>query len=127
MPDASEGARIVPAETSVRRPEARDSPIVDEPSVRGEGALGPEDERGPGAGASSADPYGLLSPRERRILALIADGLTNREIGERLGITEKTVKNHVTGLLAKLRLRHRTEAALFAVRRDIQEERGDRG
>jgi two-component system response regulator DevR len=101
--------------------------IADGRSVRGESGLRAEQEQGSSEGASSGDPYDLLSPRERRILAFIADGLTNREIGERLGISEKTVKNHVTGLLSKLRLRHRTEAALYAVRRDMEGERRDRG
>ncbi|TMK36986.1 MAG: response regulator transcription factor [Actinobacteria bacterium] len=55
-----------------------------------------------------------LSGREREILGLLSEGLTNREIGTRLFISEKTVRNHVSGLLRKLHLRHRTEAALFA-------------
>jgi two-component system, NarL family, response regulator DevR len=55
-----------------------------------------------------------LSDREREVLGLLSEGLTNREIGTRLFISEKTVRNHVTGLLRKLHLRHRTEAALFA-------------
>jgi two-component system, NarL family, response regulator DevR len=56
-----------------------------------------------------------LSEREREVLGLLAEGLTNREIAERLFIAEKTVRNHVSGMLRKLSLRHRTEAALFAV------------
>jgi two-component system response regulator DevR len=56
-----------------------------------------------------------LSQREREVLGLLAEGMTNREIGERLFISEKTVRNHVSGVLRKLSLRHRTEAALFAV------------
>ena len=55
-----------------------------------------------------------LSDRERQVLGLLSEGLTNREIGSRLFISEKTVRNHVSGLLRKLHLRHRTEAALFA-------------
>lgn len=61
-----------------------------------------------------------LTPQERRVLALIAEGRTNREIGEVLHITEKTVKNYVTTLLAKLQLRRRTEAAAYAARRGIR-------
>ncbi|MDR7486220.1 MAG: response regulator transcription factor [Armatimonadota bacterium] len=61
-----------------------------------------------------------LTPQERRILALIAEGKTNREIGAVLRISEKTVKNYVTALLAKLRLKRRTEAAAFAARRGIR-------
>ena len=55
-----------------------------------------------------------LSDRERQVLGLLSEGLTNREIGTRLFISEKTVRNHVSGVLRKLNLRHRTEAALFA-------------
>ncbi|HLY33251.1 MAG TPA: response regulator transcription factor [Jatrophihabitantaceae bacterium] len=54
-----------------------------------------------------------LSDREREILTLITDGLTNRQIGERLFLAEKTVKNHVSGLLAKLKMQRRTQAAVF--------------
>ena len=54
-----------------------------------------------------------LSTRERDILPLIAEGLTNREIGERLGLAEKTVKNYISGLLSKLGLQRRTQAAVL--------------
>lgn len=54
-----------------------------------------------------------LTQRDREILALIADGLTNRQIGERLFLAEKTVKNYVSGLLAKLGMERRTQAAVF--------------
>jgi len=54
-----------------------------------------------------------LSSRERDILPLIAEGLTNREIGERLGLAEKTVKNYISGLLSKLGLQRRTQAAVL--------------
>ncbi len=53
-----------------------------------------------------------LSLRERQVLALIADGLTNREIGVRMDLAEKTVKNYVSGLLSKLGLQRRTQALL---------------
>lgn len=55
-----------------------------------------------------------LTLRERQALALIAEGLTNRQIGERLGLAEKTVKNYVSGLLAKLGMQRRTQAAVYA-------------
>jgi DNA-binding NarL/FixJ family response regulator len=55
-----------------------------------------------------------LSERERDVLGLLADGLTNREIAGRLVLSEKTVRNHVSSVLRKLGFRHRTEAALFA-------------
>lgn len=55
-----------------------------------------------------------LSPRETEVLNLIATGANNREIAQKLYISEKTVKNHVTSILSKLNLRDRTQAALFA-------------
>ncbi len=61
--------------------------------------------------SSGADPQ--LGYRERQVLELIAEGLTNREIGARLGIAEKTVKNYVSGLLAKLGMTRRTQAAVY--------------
>jgi two-component system response regulator DevR len=54
-----------------------------------------------------------LTDREREILALIADGMTNRQIGEHLFLAEKTVKNYVSGLLAKLGMQRRTQAAVY--------------
>lgn len=59
-----------------------------------------------------------LSDQERRILALIAEGLTNRQIAERMHLAEKTVKNYVSNLLAKLGMRRRTEAAVFYTQLD---------
>ncbi|GAA3185633.1 response regulator transcription factor [Streptomyces virens] len=55
-----------------------------------------------------------LSPRERDILALIGEGLTNRQIGQRLYLSEKTVKNHISRLLAKLGVQRRVQAAVMA-------------
>ncbi len=54
-----------------------------------------------------------LTEREREVLSLITEGLTNREIGERLFLAEKTVKNYVSGLLAKLGMQSRTQAAVY--------------
>lgn len=54
-----------------------------------------------------------LTLRERQILQLISEGLTNRQIGDRLGLAEKTVKNYVSGLLAKLGMQRRTQAAVY--------------
>ena len=62
------------------------------------------------------DHAAVLTERERRILELIAAGLTNRQIGARLHLAEKTVKNHVTTLLRKLGLQRRVEAAAYAAR-----------
>ena len=55
----------------------------------------------------------LASLSEREVLTLITDGLTNREIGENLHLSEKTVKNYVSGLFAKLGMQRRTQAAVF--------------
>jgi len=55
-----------------------------------------------------------LSPTERTLLQLLGEGLTNREIGQRMFLAEKTVKNYVSRLLTKLGLSGRTQAALFA-------------
>jgi DNA-binding NarL/FixJ family response regulator len=68
-----------------------------------------------------AEPLRALSDQERAVLDLIAEGLTNRQIGERLFLAEKTVKNYVSHLLAKLGLEHRTQAAILATR--VQAER----
>jgi two-component system response regulator DevR len=57
-----------------------------------------------------------LSPQERRILELISEGMTNREIAETMFLAEKTVRNYVSNLLLKMGVKHRTEAAVFAVR-----------
>jgi two-component system response regulator DevR len=66
--------------------------------------------------SESVDPrVSGLTPREREVLSLIADGLTNRQIGARLSLSEKTVKNYVTGLLGKLGLQSRTQAAVLHV------------
>ena len=63
-----------------------------------------------------------LSEQEQKILDLLTEGLTNRQIGERLFLAEKTVKNYMSNLLAKLGMHRRTEAALYAAR--IRDRRG---
>ncbi|MCW0214360.1 MAG: response regulator transcription factor [Pseudonocardia sp.] len=69
-------------------------------------------------GDEPTDPkFDSLSPQERRILELIADGLTNRQIGAELYLAEKTVKNYVSSLLHKLGFARRTEAAVYAAER----------
>lgn len=77
------------------------------------------------AGTPSLPPeLTSLSPRERNILALIGDGLTNREIGRKRYLSEKTVKNHISRLLAKLGVQRRVQAAVLASHLD-QDEAGD--
>lgn len=68
---------------------------------------------GPRTTASNAKPPLRLSEREMQVWALLAEGCTNRDIAERLFITEGTVKNYVSTILATLGVRHRTEAALM--------------
>ena len=64
---------------------------------------------------SPADKLRLLSPQERRVVALLTTGLTNKEIGDQLGLTEKTVKNYLATIFSKLNITRRTQAAaLFA-------------
>ncbi|KXU21461.1 LuxR family transcriptional regulator [Clavibacter nebraskensis] len=58
-----------------------------------------------------------LTPRERAVLDLLAEGMSNRQIGEVLDVTEKTVKNHVSGLLRKLGVERRTQAAIYGLER----------
>src|SRR3954466_2856754 len=64
--------------------------------------------------AEPAGPLARLSEQERTVLELIGEGLTNRQIGERMFLAEKTVKNYVSHLLAKLGLERRTQAAVLA-------------
>jgi DNA-binding NarL/FixJ family response regulator len=66
-----------------------------------------------------ADPLALLTQRERSVLDLIARGMSNRQIGDELHLTEGTVKGYVSTILAKLKLEDRTQAALFAVQRGL--------
>ena len=68
------------------------------------------------ADAKCRDDLARLSDQERRILELIGEGCTNRQIGESLFLAEKTVKNYVTSILSKLGMQRRTEVAAFAAR-----------
>ncbi|MEV5289033.1 response regulator transcription factor [Streptomyces albidoflavus] len=69
------------------------------------------------------DRLGGLTEQERRILDLIGEGLTNRAIGERLHLAEKTIKNYVSALLAKLGMERRSQAAAYVAR--MHAERGE--
>jgi DNA-binding NarL/FixJ family response regulator len=62
------------------------------------------------------DELGVLTDQERRILELISEGRTNRQIAESIFLAEKTVKNYVSNLLAKLGMSRRSEAAAYAAR-----------
>jgi DNA-binding NarL/FixJ family response regulator len=67
--------------------------------------------------AGEGDELAVLSPQERKILALIAEGKTNKEIAEEIFLSDKTVKNYVSNILSKLNLRRRSEAAAFIAER----------
>ena len=88
--------------------------------ARGESLLDPAATRGVFERLRNPAPVDgrltQLTDQERRILDLIAEGLTNREIGKRLNLAEKTVKNYVSNVLAKLGMSRRTEAAVFATK-----------
>jgi DNA-binding NarL/FixJ family response regulator len=64
-----------------------------------------------------------LTAQEQRILGLIGEGLTNRQIAERMYLAEKTVKNYVSNLLSKMGMSRRTEAAVYAARLDERRDR----
>ncbi|MGI6081704.1 MAG: response regulator [Limnochordia bacterium] len=83
-----------------------DSTLTDTVLHRLRGEVVPQDDSGDDA----------LTPREKDILRLIAQGLTNKEIGETLELSPKTVRNYVSNLLAKLKVNNRAEAAAHAVR-----------
>jgi two-component system response regulator DevR len=72
--------------------------------------------------AQRTDPLAVLSDQERVVLELIGEGLTNRQIAERMFLAEKTVKNYVSHLLAKLGMQRRTQAAVLAT--EIKDKRG---
>jgi len=73
----------------------------------------------PGAAEAQTRGAGALTGRERQVLALVAQGRSNREIARELGVSEKTVKTHVSSVLAKLGVQDRTQAAVYAVRRGL--------
>ncbi len=68
------------------------------------------------------DPLTDLSDREEQILQLVSEGLTNREIGERLHLAEKTIKHYMTNVLQKLHVRSRVEAALLLQKKKLNKE-----
>ena len=73
--------------------------------------------RGDTVSDDSKDGVEQLTPQERRIIGLVAEGLTNRQIGEKVHLAEKTVKNYVSNILMKLDLSRRAEVAAFMARR----------
>ncbi len=74
---------------------------------------------------AASNPPGVseISPRELEVLRLIASGKSNREIADRLVLSEKTVKSHVSSLLCKLNLNDRTQLAIFALKNHVMDEK----
>ena len=103
------GNDIVDAVRRVSRGESLLDPVVAERVAERLRRPPAEDER-----------LARLTGQERKILALIADGLTNRQIADELHLAEKTVKNYVSNLLAKLGMERRTQAAVFAARLETE-------
>ncbi len=104
--------------------QARSQALVEaiERAARGESLLDPHVtaqvlQRLRQLASGGRDEMASLSPQERRILALIAEGKTNKEIAQELYLSEKTVKNYVSHILTKLNLRRRSQAAAFLARR----------
>ena len=77
------------------------------------------------APSSLAERIGLLTTREREIVSLVGQGLKNREIADRLGIAEKTIKGHLTNIFLKLGVQARLELALLAIRTHLTPTRRD--
>lgn len=101
-----------------------------ESAVRGEPVLHPEvtrrlmqrmAEQAP-AGRGEPTRHDRLTPREQEVLRLLVQGLSNKEIAHVAGISEKTVKTHVSAILAKLGLQDRTQAALYAVKEHLVDD-----
>jgi DNA-binding NarL/FixJ family response regulator len=74
--------------------------------------------------AAEAARLGRLTSRERQVLALIAEGLSNADIGARIHLSSGTVKDHVSAILTKLRVTSRVQAALLAQRAGLPDDRG---
>jgi two-component system response regulator DevR len=89
---------------------ANGQPVID-PSMAGQ-VLNLVKHRGE---QTAGDKLALLSPQERRVVAHLAEGLTNKEIGDRLSLTEKTVKNYLATIFTKLNIARRTQAAALFV------------
>lgn len=87
-------------------------------------AAGADDPADTARPPATDDPdLARLTPREREVLAGLGRGLTNRQLADELYVAEKTIKTHVSNVLAKLRLTDRTQAALFAVRTGLADPR----
>lgn len=74
------------------------------------------------ASSPAADPTDKLSAQEKRVLALVAEGKTNKEIGVALGLSDKTVKNYLANAMEKLQLNRRSQAAAYFTRQQLKEK-----
>ncbi len=117
-------ASIMAGATGYLLKQTRTQALTDaiERAMRGESLLDPAVtqrvlERVRTAGTAKDDELSLLSEQERKILDLIAEGKTNKEIAKEVYLSDKTVKNYVSSILSKLNLRRRSEAAAFIARR----------
>ncbi|HYM16450.1 MAG TPA: response regulator transcription factor [Dehalococcoidia bacterium] len=107
------GQALAEAITSVMRGESLLDPAVTQKVL----------ERVRSAGQRTADdPLATLTEQEHKILVLIAEGKTNKEIADEIFLSDKTVKNYVSNILTKLNLRRRSEAAAFIARREPHRE-----
>ena len=118
-------ASIMAGATGYLLKQTRTKALVDaiERAMRGESLLDPAVtqrilERVRTGGAKKDDELSLLSEQERKILDLIAEGKTNKEIAQDVYLSDKTVKNYVSSILSKLNLHRRSEAAAFIARRN---------
>jgi DNA-binding NarL/FixJ family response regulator len=92
-------------------------------AVRGEAPLAPKAAAALLAARSTATPSHDMTEREREVLRLVASGLANKQIARRLGISEKTVKGHLTHVFQAIGVTDRTQAALWAERNGVPGER----
>lgn len=118
----------------LKRMEPRDLCAMVHSAYRGEAPIAPamaariiqEISGGPRPDVRERDEE-VLSPREQEVLALVAQGLANKEVAARLGISEYTVRNHLRSVLEKLHLRNRVEAAAYALQRGLAAPPADPG
>jgi DNA-binding NarL/FixJ family response regulator len=90
--------------------------------IRGESWFPEHDEAPPGAGPRLHDQLTSLTPQQFRVLKYLADGLLNKQIADKLDVSEGTVRAHVTAILRKLGVSTRTQAALLVTEQDLEKE-----
>ena len=119
-----DGQRVrIPAEADPWNRHHRRHPLGRRRRVPPRSGARPPGGRPPAPEPEEDERLARLTNQERRILRLIAEGLTNRQIAEQIHLAEKTVKNYVSNLLAKLGMERRTQAAVFAARLEQDADR----